>query len=76
MSEHHLATIAEPDTGQQMIVSYTTGATFTTGTVNISIGRIGHDKPDATMQLGSSHVAGLYTALERGVAALVRNLDH
>jgi len=65
----HVGTIAIPDTGKMITVAYTTDSTG--GTVILTAGRIGEDEPDTTVELGASHVAGLYRFLESAVAGIM-----
>ena len=53
----HAGTIAMPDTGKMMTVAYQTDDSG--GEVILTVGRIGHDEPDAEIELGASQVSGL-----------------
>lgn len=67
----HVGTIAIPDTGKIITVAYQTDDSG--GEVILTVGRIGHDEPDATVELGATHVGGLYRFLENAVAGIMRD---
>jgi hypothetical protein len=71
--DQHVSVIAQPDTGNMMIIGYKTDRTGG-GVITISIGKIGHDEPDAEMELGASHAATAIRALQNGVMALAENM--
>jgi len=67
----HVGTIAIPDTGMMLTVAYETDDTG--ATVILTTGRIGQEQPDATAELGASHVASLMRSLQRAVDGIVRD---
>jgi hypothetical protein len=61
----HVGTIALPDTGKMLTVAYETDDAG--AEVILTIGRIGADEPDATIELGASHTGGLHRFLKAAI---------
>lgn len=68
----HIGTIAMPDTGKMMTIAYETDPGGG-GIIIVTVGRIGHDQADATIELGASQTQGLIRFIDRAVDALAQN---